>query len=239
MKRDVAVVPFNEGETLVIAADNSGGIGLKEHDAVKTPYETVSYYSFRVAAMECLSADGQPFSVVIQNFCHDDAWSAIMAGIDKGCAEMGLRDISITGSTESNFSLMQSALGMIVMGKRKATYQEPVVFLENMKLAVIGSPLVGNEVLETPEDVVPLSLFYDVSRLEQVVLLPVGSKGIFRELKNLLGDDSLDMDQVKTEVDIEKTAGPSTCVLVAFHPELESLLVEKCGRLYHSIEIGF
>ena len=105
MKRDVALVPFNEQEMLVVAADNSGGIGLKEHDAVKTPYEVVSYYGFKVAVMECLAAGASPFSVVIQNFCHDDAWSSIMTGIEKGCAEIGLGEVSITGSTESNFSI--------------------------------------------------------------------------------------------------------------------------------------
>ena len=108
-----------------------------------------------------------------------------------------------------------------------------------MKLAVVGSPLVGNEVLETPEEVVPLSLFYELSQLDGVVLLPVGSKGILHELKNMVDDDSLIGDNVKTEVDIMKTAGPSTCVLIAFHPELESFLIEKCGKLYHSIEIAF
>ena len=236
MKRDVSLVPFSQRETLVIAADNSGGIGLKEHDAVRTPYEVVSYYSFRVAVMECLAAGGQPFSVVIQNFCHDDAWDAITAGIDKGCNEIELRDVVVTGSTESNFSLMQSALGMIIMGKRMASYQEPIVSFENRKLAVVGSPLVGNEVIETPEDVVPLSLFYDLYKLDDVVLLPVGSKGILQELKNMLDNNDLMSDGLMCDVDIEKSGGPSTCVIIAFRPELELFLVKMCGRLYHSIE---
>ncbi len=236
MKRDVSLVPFSEREILVIAADNSGGIGLKEHDAVRTRYEVVSYYSFRVAVMECLAAGGQPFSVVIQNFCPDDAWDAITAGIDKGFTEIGLRDVVVTGSTESNFSLMQSALGMIVMGKRMASYQESIVSIENRKLAVIGSPLVGNEVLEAPEDVVPLSLFYDLCKLDDVVLLPVGSKGILHELKNMLDNNALMSDGLICDVDIEKSGGPSTCVIIAFRRELESLLVKMCGGLYHSIQ---
>ncbi|WP_338471481.1 ATP-binding protein [Niallia sp. XMNu-256] len=237
MKRDVSLVPFSDEAILVIAADNSGGIGLKEQDAVRTPYEVVSYYNFRVAAMECLAAGGQPFSVVIQNFCHEDAWDAVVAGVDKGCTEIGLDDVMVTGSTESNFSLHQSALGMIVMGKRVTSYQEPIVTLEGWKLAVIGLPLVGNEVLETPENIVPLSLFYELSQLDDVVLLPVGSKGILYELKNMLDDNDLAADQLKCDMDVEKTGGPSTCVLIAFRPELESLLMEMCEELYHSIEI--
>ena len=239
MKRDVSIVPFSDREAIVIAADNSGCIGLKDHDAVRTPYDVVSYYSFRVAAMECLAAGGHPFSVVVQNFCHNDAWNSLMAGIRKGFVEMGLGDLPITGSTESNFPLMQSALGTIVMGKRLASDQESCVSFERMKLAVIGSPLVGNEVLELPSDVIPLSLFYELCQLDDVVLLPVGSKGILQELKNMLDDDALVADCLKCDVDVEKSGGPSTSVLMAFNPKLESFLVEKCGSLYHSIEVVF
>ena len=42
-------------ETLVLASDNSGGIGLKDMDMVKTPYDVVAYYGFRVAVMEWIA----------------------------------------------------------------------------------------------------------------------------------------------------------------------------------------
>ncbi|WP_428910550.1 ATP-binding protein [Niallia sp. Krafla_26] len=239
MKRDVSIVPFNEREVLVIAADNSGGIGLKNDDVVRTPYDVVSYFAFRVAVMECLAAGGKPLSVVVQNFCHEDAWDALMTGIYKGLAEIGVGDLPITGSTESNFSLLQSALGMMVIGKRSVSYQEPCVSMDEMKLAVIGSPLVGDEVLDYPEEVVPLSLYYELCQLEGVVLLPVGSKGILRELRNMLDENSLVEDSLRCVVDVVKTGGPSTCVIMAFNAELEPYLIEKCRNLYHSIEVTF
>ena len=37
MKRDVTLIALNDSETLVLASDNSGGIGLKDMDMVKTP----------------------------------------------------------------------------------------------------------------------------------------------------------------------------------------------------------
>lgn len=54
--RDVQVVPWNQKEELIISADNSGGIGQKEADQLSVPYDIVSYFSFRVAVMECMAA---------------------------------------------------------------------------------------------------------------------------------------------------------------------------------------
>ena len=64
-------------ETLVLASDNSGGIGLKDMDMVKTPYDIVAYYGFRVAVMECMAAGGAPISVVCIIFAgmiHGTIW---------------------------------------------------------------------------------------------------------------------------------------------------------------------
>jgi hypothetical protein len=236
MKRDVSIIPLNEKESLVIAADNSGGIGLKELDLVKTPYEVVSYYGFRVSVMECMAAGGKPISIVIHNFCHDDAWNSIISGIEKGLEELGLRDtVAITGSTESNFTLLQSAIGLIVIGKRENSYTEEIVSFKNRKLAVIGSPLVGNEVLELEKDVIPLSLFYELCQLDHVMIVPIGSKGILYEVRNMLDDPSIVADSLICDVDVIKTAGPATCILIAFKAELEPLLQQKCGHFYHSI----
>ena len=202
MKRDVSIISLNEKEALVIAADNSGGIGLKEQDHVKTSYDVVSYYGFRVAVMECMAAGGKPISIVIHNFCDDHAWDLLLAGIEKGLEELGLKGaVSVTGSTESNFTMLQSALGMIVLGKRESSYVDEVSF-ENRKVAVIGSPLVGNEVLEQEKDVIPLSLFHELCQLEDVVIVPVGSKGILYELKNMLDDPSIVGDSLICDVDV-------------------------------------
>ena len=156
------------------------------------------------------------FRLLLHNFCDDHAWDLLLAGIEKGLEELGLKGaVSVTGSTESNFTMLQSALGMIVLGKRESTYVDEVSF-ENRKVAVIGSPLVGNEVLEQENDVIPLSLFQELCELEDVVIVPVGSKGILYELKNMLDDPSIVGDRLICDVDVSKTAGPATCVLIAF-----------------------
>ena len=188
MKRDVTLIALNDSETLVLASDNSGGIGLKDMDMVKTPYDVVAYYGFRVAVMECIASGGAPISVVLHNFCGDEPWKDLVCGIEKGLQELGLTNVPITGSTESNFSLLQSALGMIVIGKRGRVIPEETILLDQMRFAVIGSPLVGNEVLNKEGEVLPLSLFHWLCQLDHVVILPVGSKGILHELKVMLGE---------------------------------------------------
>src|SRR5699024_6649453 len=109
------------GDELVIAVDNSGSIGMKTNDHVQVPYDVVSYYNFRVAWMECVSAGAEPISIILHNFSGDEAWSSLIKGIKQGMKELNVENISITGSTESNFSLHQSAVGLVIIGDRKST----------------------------------------------------------------------------------------------------------------------
>ncbi|WP_339164822.1 ATP-binding protein [Siminovitchia sp. FSL W7-1587] len=235
MKRDVAIIPFNDRLELVVACDNSGAIGMKPDDQVAVPYEIVSYYSFRVAFMECVSAGAVPFSVVLYNFCGDCAWFSLKEGITKGIRELGLEELSITGSTETNFSLSQSAVGISVLGKREKRKEAPLCLTEQMKVAVIGKPLVGNEVIECNGDVAPLRLFQWFSRQKKVLaIVPVGSKGILYELRELFAAQSL---QFSSPLNMEKTAGPSTCFIVVYDAAAEDNIRMRAGRLFHPVQV--
>lgn len=235
MKRDVVVIPFDDRLELVVACDNSGAIGTKPHDIVAVSYSTVSYYSFRVAYMECVSAGAVPFSVVLYNFCGDDAWGSLKAGIEKGIGELGLDDLAVTGSTETNFSLNQSAVGITVLGKREKKKETPLRFTERTKVAVIGKPLVGKEVMESGGDVAPLQLFQWFSRQEKVLaILPVGSKGILHELRELFPSGIL---QFSCELGMKKSAGPSTCFIVVYDETAEDVIRVQSGRFYQPVQV--
>lgn len=230
--RNAVVCPFNEAEELVITCDNSGGIGLKEADAVQVPYDVVSYFTFRVAVMECIAERANPMSVVLQNFSGDEAWAMLKSGVERGLAELELSDVAITGSTESNFQLLQSALGLVVIGRREKQSTPVVVEREKLSWAVIGSPLVGEEVMVRKDEIAPLSLFQLICKETAAIVLPVGSKGVRAELER-------QFVMVKTgEVDIEKSAGPSTCFLVGYRSEEEAaLLRDQAGVLFHPLQI--
>lgn len=233
--RDVQLLKMGK-ETLVVASDNSGAIGLKKLDAVKVPYDIVGYYTFRVAAMECYSAGAIPEAVILQNFCGEGAWEELVKGITRGLLEFELPGIPINGSTESNFSLVQSAVGLTVLGKR--TSHAPLSatpFLEDTKVAVIGLPLVGNEVIEQETEIAPLRLVKELSQLEDAVLLPVGSKGILYEMNRLFSNRNFLKNEVKSVINLEKTSGPSTCFLIAFPAEKGHMVRELSGHYYHEL----
>jgi hypothetical protein len=233
--RDVQLLEMGK-ETLVVASDNSGAIGLKKLDAVQVSYDIVGYYTFRVAAMECYSAGAIPEAVILQNFCGEDAWEALVKGITRGLFELDVPDIPINGSTESNFSLVQSAVGLSVLGKRVS--QVPLSatpFQKDTKVAVIGLPLVGNEVIELETEVAPLRLVKELSQLDDAVLLPVGSKGILYELNRLFSNRNFLKSDVTSVINLEKTSGPSTCFLIAFPAEVGLMVKELSGHYYHEL----
>lgn len=231
--RDVLFIPINEEETFIISSDNSGGIGNKPEDVVKVAYETLAYYGFRVAVMECLSAGGTPLSVVLHNFCGDEAWISLVEGVQKGLNELSMEHVQITGSSESNMELRQSALGVTVIGKGKKNTQPNPLLSNKSNVAVIGLPLVGAEVISDEAKIAPLGLLKWTCEQEEVIaVLPVGSKGILHELDQLFSEPLNNRVDVIGLLDLRKSAGPSTCFLVAYHPEGEEKLRKKAGHLF-------
>lgn len=236
--RDVLIIPFNGEESIVVACDNSGGIGLKKMDAVQVPYNTVAYYSFRVAVMECLAAGGHPIAVTVQNFCGEAAWQELIGGINRGADELRLTGLQITGSTESNFSLVQSAVGLTVLGKKKTSRADlRPRYTEDTKVAVIGKPLVGDEVMDNEAEAVPLTVFKQLCTLEDVTLLPVGSKGIYSELNGLFSNRTFKKTEIVSDLDIYKSSGPSTCVLAVFSKKKRGDIMKISGSYFHEIEV--
>jgi hypothetical protein len=235
--RDTITIPFHGENSLIIASDNSGAIGMKENDFVHVPYEMVAYYSFRVAAMECIAAGGDPISVVLHNFCGNEPWDELVFGIQKGIEELCLKDVSISGSTESNFPLLQSALGLMVLGKKTNGITAELEFHEQLKYAVIGIPLVGNEVIEQLDRVAPLSVFKEVSLLNEMLIWPVGSKGILYEMNQIFPNKKFSQDTIITDLDILKSSGPATCFITVYHHSQEELLKKIAGSYFHSVRV--
>jgi hypothetical protein len=235
MQRDVEIIPLNGTEELVIACDNSGAIGMKPLDEVSVPYETVSFYCFRVAWMECVAAGAIPFSVMIQNFCGNEAWTSLVEGIQQGMRDIEIPELPITGSTESNFTLLQSAISVTVLGKRRKKKELPIAFSDQIKVAVIGSPFVGNEVIDQKERIAPIGLFHWFFQHEEVLaVMPVGSKGVLSELKQMFTDCTLQFD---CEIDMKKSAGPSTCFIVVYRQDGNDRMERQAGAWFHPVKM--
>lgn len=223
---DIKEIPFNDDETIIIATDNSGSIGMKALDEVKVSYQTVGYYAFRVAYMECIAAGGRPFSIVIHNFNPENVWKELIEGINRGLKEVDLENIPITGSTETNFELVQSALGMIVLGKKEKSKQIKS-HSKKAEMAIIGRPLVGQDVIDYQTEVAPLKLYKEVAEMEGIDLIrPISSKGIKYEVVRQINQEIV----YPWELDIETSAGPGTSFLVVYDSKVRDKLKKKAGR---------
>ncbi|MGP4079491.1 ATP-binding protein [Pseudalkalibacillus sp. R45] len=233
--RNAIIIPFDKDEKLIITSDNSGAIGEKDMDAVKVGYDIVSYYSFRVAVMECMAAGGTPISVLLHNFCGDDEWGNLEKGVWEGLSELGMEHVSISGSTESNFPMDQSAVGLVVIGKGNPAQS---MLLDGFEVAVIGVPLVGLEVIEQSQKIAPLSIFKRLLQLDGVSVWPVGSKGILYELKQINPQWEVQISEhIDSDVNLKKPAGPSTCFIATYPSELRNSIKELTGTLYHPLNL--
>ncbi len=230
IQSDVLHVAGQEG--LVIASDNSGAIGEKPLDKVPVSYETVAYFLFRVAYMECVSSGAFPLSVVLHNFNGDAAWEKLLAGVYKGYTELGIAPLPVTGSSESNFTMQQSATSLSIVGKIEGGKTDKQPFCEwedtmssRFHVAVVGQPLVGADVLIHADKVASLQTYKWLSEQEEVVaLIPVGSKGIDLELKKIHPEIKARFCE---SLDTKKSAGPATCYIVVYEKTYHSTLEEQ------------
>ncbi|WP_060678683.1 hypothetical protein [Virgibacillus halodenitrificans] len=226
------ILPLTPKQEMVIASDNSGAIGEKEMDAVHVPNTVVAHYACCVAMMDLLAVGGEPHAVVMQNFTDEVAWDAYQLGVRQVMDELDYDAIPITGSTESNFPGLQSGLGLTVIGKRSIGAALDVLS-KHVRFAVIGVPLVGNEVVEHADKIAPLRLFKKLCDMAVVKgVAPVGSKGIAATWQKWTNRTA---GHLSCGEDIMKSAGPATCFIIAFEREYTELVESIAGAHYHEL----
>lgn len=196
------------GNGLIITTDNSGGIGEKPGDLVAAPDRLTAYFAARVALLEQWAAHAEPISILIHNFSGNDSWENYVGGIRDLFTEAGLETPPISGSSETNMTLLQSAMAVTIIGEKTEPLSD-----EDSNWFTYGTPLVGHEVLDCAEEVASLRLLKEAIDKGMVQRIwPVGSQGILQEVHSMTGDE---IAKVKSELDLTKTAGPSTVVLLA------------------------
>lgn len=207
------------GDGLIVTTDNSGGIGGKPLDTVAVPDRVTAYFAARVALLEQWATHAEPISVLIHNFSGRDSWASYVAGVEDVFRESSLDMPQITGSTETNMQLLQSAVAVTMIGKQRIVEEAA-----DLAWYIYGTPLVGNEVLERPDEIASLRLMkeaMDNGFIQKV--WPVGSEGILAEYRRLMGDPDI---EIEADVDIHSSAGPSTSVLLGIHN------IEKARQLF-------
>ncbi|TQR21137.1 hypothetical protein [Psychrobacillus vulpis] len=188
---------------LVLTTDNSAGIGEKLDDVVSIDDDVVSYFAGRVTLMEQWAAGAHPVSIIVHNFSGSKSWNKYVAGIEKLFVDLGQSCPVITGSTESNMEMLQSAMAVTMIGEKKEKSDQDFTWY------VYGMPCVGGEVLEESEKIADTKKIWDALNCGLVQRVwPVGSTGIAEECKRIGLRGELE------NWDVEKSAGPATSVLL-------------------------
>lgn len=219
---------------MVIGCDSAGGIGPKPLDKLKVDGYTLGKFTARVPLMEVISAGATPVCV-IDNLCVEPnpTGAEILNGIRDEAKNAGLDPkLAVTGSSEKNFAVEQTGLGVTVIGLTfKKSLRIGVSQPEDLVVA-LGNPCVGAEVVPA-ENKGLICNVTDVLKLLSLEIvhevIPVGSEGIKHEVDVLAVGSRLKFTRnlsLKLNV-FEKSAGPAT-VLLATLPASKLGLVERC-----------
>lgn len=218
--RDVEVVALEENKCMVMACDSSGAIGEKEFDLVKASPYLVGRLTTRVALLEVVSVGAVPrmLSVTISNEPFPTG-EQVLEGVNDELIAMKLDDAlkHIAVSTEKNFETKQTAIGVTVVGVSNSLDLRICSSENEDSVYVLGLPKVGSEIqgFDDQEIVNGHQMMQLLEHPSVHDVIPVGSKGILKEIKLMCENSDFEFVlDPKVAVDMAKSAGPSTCMIV-------------------------
>lgn len=232
--RDLLITELTGEIWLVVASDSAGGIGPKSHDSYSTTGYELGRLVIRVPIMEILASGAIPITVIDALTVEmDPTGKEIIRGVKDESASAGINaDLAVTGSTEDNVKTVQTGMGAVVIGFVHKKDFKPGSSLEKDIVVCVGIPKSApdNKVIYSDPEIANPKIVRELRQLEFVHdILPVGSKGIKHEFKELAGSSELIGSYYNDNIiDINKSGGPSTCCLV-------SLPKDKMSELMHKI----
>ena len=222
--RDVEVVDLDPQQCLVISCDSCGAIGQKEFDRVTVTWSITGRLTARVALMEVLAAGAVPkaITVAISNEPNPTG-EETLKGVKEELAAAGLT-LPMAVSTEKNIPTLQTGLGISVIGTALKSQLRVGTLMTGDQIVCFGLPKVGPEISD-PEDSEIVHTGHLRSLLEvQGIhdIIPVGSRGIRAEALQLASAAGCRLIiEPSCTLDLDKSAGPSTCLLVSASPQTD------------------
>ena len=206
------------GGTLVVSCDSCGGVGEKPNDVLTSPSYIVGRFTARVSLMEQICFGCEILSVVDALSCEKDPiGKEIIRGFKDEMQLAGLDPSLLTGSTEENFPTTMTAVGSVVVGLIPGDFSKPQIFPQDYILCV-GMPLLGGELLEPNAESLCVT-YKEIQSFKQMdgvrEIVPVGSKGIAFEVMELKKIHHLDVSFLPSHLDLERSGGPATSVIMA------------------------
>ena len=238
---DLVIIKLKNGQALVLANTSSGGIGPKPEDVVRLDGILLGRLMARTVLIKVLSSGAQPI-VLVTNLSVGffPTGSQIFQGIREEAHKIKALEI-LEGHTEENIETNQTGMGITVLGLCMEKELKIGKSMKNDLIIAIGEPKVREEVLNAgPRSIVMVEDVQKFSKREFIhEIIPVGHEGIKGSLE-MMGSISGYKYKIEPEgdIDIEKSAGPSTVVLVTLAEEKKEMLrklvkkpVQVIGRI--------
>lgn len=211
MLRDAVIIDLNDNTELIITTDGCTGVGGLKEDIIKLDLRIVAWTACKVALMELLSLGAKPIGFAFNHIASINDYELTKIGMEECFIDFGFDGIPYISSSEKNFQVSQTTITVALTGVRdKIDRAVP----EGATYILIGDPLVGYEVLEYPDRLITPKEFSRLLELRGVYeIIPIGSHGVMQELeiRGLIPNDC--------GVDLNKSAGPASCVLAALNTD--------------------
>jgi hypothetical protein len=227
---DVAVLKIPTGHAIVVGSTSSGAVGPKSMDEVKVEGRVLGKFLARVALMDVVATGAFPIMLsATLGVEKEPTGTQILEGIRKEAEILGLEPNQVMmENTEENFATTQTGVGLTAVGFANEEELRLGKTRPGDLLVAIGKPKVGSEVLpaEVKGEIADLKNVTWLSQKKFIHdIVPVGTFGIAYEARMMAHAVGRQLKLVEgAKLDLEKSAGPATVVLVTLdHEKLEDL----------------
>jgi selenophosphate synthetase-related protein len=222
---DVSILKVPTGHAIVVGSTSSGGIGPKTMDNVKVQGRVLGKFLARVALMDVAATGAFPLLLsVTLGVEKEPTGREISEGIRNECRVLGIDPNQVLmENTEDNVETSQTGAGVTVIGFANEEELRLGKTSPGDLVVAVGKPKVGDEVLaaEVKGEIADLRNVTLLSQKNYVHdIAPVGTFGIAFEAKMMAHGvgRQLKLEKVKG-LDLNKSAGPATVVLVTMNRE--------------------
>ncbi|MGO1383488.1 MAG: transcriptional regulator [Arachnia sp.] len=217
--RDLSLLGLDDERVLIVACDSTGSIGPKKHDVYAAPAHVVAHFALRVPLLELMAAGGRAELIVDALSVELEPTGVEMIDEIRAVAErIGLGPDRITGSTEDNVATVATGVGVTVIGTAQRSALRPGSSRVDDIVLCLGQPTSAPHDVVVMDDprMISLETLMAVLTVDGVHdVLPVGSKGVAYELAELATLAGLVPEEIVHELDIIKSGGPASCVLIS------------------------
>jgi selenophosphate synthetase-related protein len=229
---DVTILKVPTGHSIVVGSTSSGGIGPKAQDKVKVEGRFLGKFLARVALMDVAATGAFPLLLsVTLGVEKEPTGREIVEGIKREASVIGLEPNQVVmENTEENIETVQTGTGLTVVGFANEEELRLGKTMPGDLLVAIGKPKVGDEVIaaEAKGEIADLKNVVWLSQKKFVHdIVSVGTFGIAYEARMMAHAVGRQLKMAEESgIDLEKSAGPATVVLVTLDSKkLEELAV--------------